>query len=727
MKKTRISILITLFIVGALPLGIIGSVFANTPFVIPDYEPVDWDSGLAGDMAMPDLSSGIMPEYSDIDALGPGDEGYVAYDWYVGGDITLRAVSDYCEVWVANDLLFPAEDPRNDDPYNLMITDAMAEYLAEEFDRFYDIEANYFGAPFDRDGTNTIFEQMGWPDWTYNWTETDTPQRVILKVLNIVDDNYFNPNYPSYVAGFYSSTYTWYYYNRNMVHIDAWRWWQRLGSEGHQWFPDEAPELEVTRPNLYESTTAHEFQHNIHSDRLPGDDTYMNEACSLYSEPLCEYELDTGQIEWFLSTPDNSLTEWGDQGGINILADYGAAFLWALYLTDHYGNTFMGDYVKNGNSGIDGINALLTPFGVDFYEVFQDWTIANLIHSDKPGGGKYNYDSVDLGEIHPIRLQEVPGEYVPLTLGSTFPTITEPWSTEPDGLNLGNLELNPFATDYIRFPDLRGLDIFYFNGDDITDYLEWSIFEAPGHNQDGAWWSGDYLELKNVLLAGEVENVPAEATLDLYTYWYIEDYWDFGFVQVSTDGGNTWTSLGNEWTTDQYDYHAHHKMVDNIPGLSGWSAIYTDPNITLYPDDPSRWEPTLWIPIWMEFDLSDYEGQDVLIGFRFMTDWGTEYDGWFIHDARVNGVPIELAPVPYEADFMVAVVEAKITPSGNVQCKQVRKMWFKCDATEIGVLLAYIKSEAKDAILIVSSVSEYGTVDYEFKAKSISRKLCRGR
>ena len=710
MRKTRITLLIILALgFSALPLSLF--VIAEPIFVIPDYEAVDWQSGLAGDVNLPAFDPDtVSSEYFGTPSgesklrMATPSVGTMVYDWYVSlltenPYMTLRAVGDFVEVWVQNDLSFPTGDPRNDDTDLYEVTDDMAEYLANEFDNnIYATLAGYFGSPDDRDGTGTIFEASGWPSFTWDWIETTdpyNPQRVILKIINYQDENYNDPTYPSYVAGFFSSGYT-DYYNRNMVHLDSWAWVNRLGPEDTQWIADR-PDLVVTRPNLYESVLAHEFQHNIHSDIMPGDDTYMNEGSSLFSEPLCGYKLDTGQIEWFLATPDNSLTEWGDQGEINILADYGAAFLWTLYLTDHYGVGLIGDYVKNGNAGIDGINALLEPYGVDFYEVFQDWTIANLIHTDNLGDGKYNYVSIDLAGIQPIRWNSVEGEEVDWTLGSSFPTITAPWSSYPDGYSLGNLELNPFGTDYIRFPNLRTENKISFDGDDLANYpAGWTTFESeiPGDRLDGAWWSGPELELKDVLLAGEVDVPNKKPTLDLLTLWDIEDYWDFGFVQVSTDGGNTWTSLGNEYTTGIYDPQAWHAIVDNLPGLTSYITK----------------------PISMSFDLSAYAGETVQIGFRFMTDWGFEYAGWYILDAKVGHKSFELAPVPKQGDFMVAVVEVEITPSGNSIAKQVIKMSLN-DATEIGEVLARIRSEVKDAIIIISSKSEFGTVDYKFKTE----------
>ncbi len=688
-KKNKIALLIVVTLAfSALPLTLF--VIAKPALIIPDYEPVDWQSGLAGEVELPLLDPDAVPS----DYFGESSEsglamstplvGTTVYDWYIGAMsgspwMTLRGVGDFVEVWIQDDLSFPAGDPRNDDPTNTMITDEMVEYLMEEFDNtIYAIDTGYFGTPFDRDGTGTIFEAIGWPSFTWDWIETTdpyNPQRVILKILNYQDDNYFDPTYPSYVAGFFSSGYT-DYYNRNMIHLDCWRWWQRVGPEGYQWFPDTNPELEVTRPNLYESVTAHEYQHNIHADRLPGDDTYMNEACSLIAEPLCGYELDAGQIEWFLATPDNSLTEWGDQGGINILADYGAAFLWAIYLNDHYGSTFMGDYVKNVNPGTDGINALLAPYGVSFNEVFRDWTIANLLNGD----GLYGYESIDLNELDTdVRVYEISKSKIPWTSSEKFgKTYTHETTYMPDGYNTGIVELNPFSTDYIALTGMTGENYILFDGDDLAKYpFEWSYESDEGwHTKKG--------DLMDILLAGEAYVDPLDPTLSINTYWDIEPYWDFGFVQISTDGGETWTTLGNEYTVPWYDYHAWHKIVDNLPGLTGSSGA----------------------PIEMEFDLSAYIGEDVLIGFRYITDWNTYEEGWNIYDVSVSGETVLLENVPKEADFMVTVVKFG-------ECYEIIELDLS-DMYETGVFFDDIANE-EDIILIVSSTMEYGTVDYKFR------------
>jgi len=60
----------------------------------------------------------------------------------------------------------------------------------------------------------------------------------------------------------------------------------------------------------------------------------------------------------------------------------------------------------------------------------------------------------------------------------------------------------------------------------------------------------------------------------------------------------------------------------------------------------------------MSFDLSAYDGQEILVGFRYMTDWATHYDGWLIKNIGVDGVAVDmedLYPVNPEVDFLVTI------------------------------------------------------------------------
>ncbi|MFX1496114.1 MAG: hypothetical protein ACFFBH_01170 [Promethearchaeota archaeon] len=668
---------------------------------LPEYIPVDWDSGLAGEVKMPEL---------DLDSLGTAETGLgssalpigtTVWDWYIGSVtgnpyMTLRATSTYAEVWVAESLEFPAGDPRNSDPRNYLVTDEMAQYLAEQFDSFiYENCVNYFGAPFDRDGSDTLFEAV-WPTLPerWDWIASENPQRVILKVLNIRDTNYYNASYPYYTIGFYNVLYTGTYYNRNMIHIDCWQWFDNLGPDGYNWYPD----TEVTDAYSIESATAHEFQHNIHRDWQPHPEAFMNEGCSMAAEFLSGYPYPWSYVPYFLATPDNSLIEWGDQSDNNILADYAHSLMWCTYLADHYGPEFLTQYVQSGIAGIEGINAALDYLGYteSFDDIFHDWRIANLIHSDYPGKGRYNYKSIDLGEFlagdftwEIPRIYEVGGRTVPWTYGSDFGN-----TVVYNGLFvLNNINIGSYGTDYISLTDLRGLNLVLFDGDKgaTTPGWEYGVFES--FEAYGEVWYSQAQDLMNALIATEVFVDPLDPYLYLTTYWDIEDYWDFGFVQVSTDGGNwdsTWTSLENEYTTYDHDPSAISWAIENLPGLTGIS------------------EPV----VEMTFDLSAYAGETIHLGFRFVTDWGTYYEGWYLLEGTVGTTDIlpTLEHVYPSVNWMVSLVERKTLPKGRVSYN-VHDMHM-CDNWGIDFTCV---NHLEDIILVISPIMDIGVADYHFR------------
>jgi immune inhibitor A len=724
MKKIK-TILILIFALSfsAIPIGIIPFVSAEKSVVLPEA----YDIGpelRAMDLDPTSIEIDEIPTFETSGSSGmlrtSGVVGQTMYiysqNWVTGGFFwevyQCVFVGEDVEVWFSlTNLNWSAGDSRLT-THPITHTPAMLEQLVSEFENnIFPKDTDYFGDQDFLDGSGALMPGLaGLPEDHY-YEETG---RDMILVTNFRDDNYYDPEFPSFIIGFYWSLFE-QWYGRNIINLDSAYWQYLLGPAGTEWIPGVF--VEEDDEYAYESTTAHELQHLLHDDHLPGDPSFMDEACSMFAEQVCGYPIDYSKISWFLSTPDNSLTEWGDQTGYNTLADYGSSYLWALYLTDHFDWDFMGRYVQGLDEFGDPIPDLplgpiarlsaLLPGDEDFYSVYHDWRIANLIHSDSPGGGIYNYVSIDLDDYHPIRVQDVEGKKIRWTLGSSFPTITEPYTAEPDGLYLGDLELNPFSTDYVRFTDFKGLNMIQFDGDRVSDYpVEWVKFHEPNASLPinvlhDSWWSGPAYALKNVLLGGMVYVPDVEnPTLNLLTYWDIEDYWDFGFVQVSTDFGDTWTSLENDYTTDMRDPNCHNNIKDNLPGLTSWTAYIT-----------GEW----YTPIPISFDLSAYAGQVVLVGFRFMTDWGTEYDGWFIKEADIEGYSIMniLHPIAHEVDFMVTAV--RIAADGTVS--GVNDMWFKSDWSEKGLMLDYLHHD-ESLILIISAMHEYGTADYRFKGKS---------
>jgi len=618
----------------------------------------------ADDIAAEAAARGISLEATMADNYEVNDTNYY-YTWGYGASnwmvFTKRAEGNYCEVWVANDLSFPEGDPRNDG--RIVISNESAQYMVDQFDDvIYPTETAYFSEAPPLNGTNAVLPQItGDPADYYNTTDDG---KVMIMVFNIVDESYDDPTYPYYIVGFYTSS-TPYYYDRNIIHIDCWDWVNRTGVQsdipgsGHYSY-------------VYESTFAHEYQHLLHDYVDSGEESWINEGCSMYSEALCGYGYSYSHIAAFFYTPDNSLTKWGDQGDINILADYGAALIFMIYLNDHYGGSdIISDIMQNQLHGAESITDSLWSLGYNrmtFDRVFRDWRLANLLWTDDVGGGLYDYNSIALSDIN----QEVnvlwwTGGFTSGTSFGTTKTIeliddSQPWLGHIDtGVSL----LSAYGTDYVHLdfgyidddspidqattyvpsydPTLDPQPMkFVFDGGDEAIVPGWEIVSLM---EGGSAWYSNTGDEVDYLLAMDVDlTSPAGEEgdylhwLNISTMWDMEDYWDFGFVQVSTDNGATWTSLNDtgDLFTSEHDPSAMESIVANLPGLTSWNYTWND----------------------ISFDLSAYDGQEIMVGFRYMTDWATHYEGWLINEISVDGAAVDLEslyPVNPEVDFLLTI------------------------------------------------------------------------
>jgi len=704
MRKTRISlILLVVLVFSAFPISLFVFAKAEPVIGLPDYEPLEFGPEFR------ETEFGI-----DTSSLHAARESFVKSSdsstpkkwmtlnsvtgYYEFTDFNLMGESSNTQVWVQTDMTWPDGDPRQ----TPIVSQEDVDFLLNEFDTIiYPRDTEYFGVPDAHDGANSLLEAWGYfPPGYFG----DATGRNVILISNIKDDAYYDPLYPAYIVGFYSPSFEG-YFDRNIISIDCYNYTLRLG-EGDPTQP------EVNRPYVYDGTIAHEYQHLIHDDYYPEDELYMNEACSLYAEPMCladqpYFELDAGQIEWFMQTPDNSLTKWGDQGDLNILADYGSSFLWSIYLEEQYGPNFLSQYVQGNLYGLptdaeDRISELI-PGAAGFDDAYRNWRIANLIDSKIGYSTKYNYEMVDLSGLKtPLKLESIE-DYGCFTGSGFGSTITHTSRKYPTGYDTGIITMNPYSTDYIGFDfNTRGINGIIFDGEDYSTVESWDSESYPGF-----WWSGDG-DLADRVIYGEVEVGTGDQILYLDSLWDLEDYWDFGFVQVSTDDGDTWTSLPDMdgYTTSDHDSNAHPDIIENLPGITSWVEDFTI----------------------LRYDLSAYSGQNVMVGFRFMTDWATFYGGWWIANAWYGSETLdpetnEIALMEWtrgpEVDYLVTIVE-KFEHKGRVHYK-FYDMWIKDDLTELGLAFAAI-SKWENIILIVSPMMEKGFTDYSFCAFPICKR-----
>jgi hypothetical protein len=490
-------------------------------------------------------------------------------------EFTLRSVGDTVEVWVAKDLAYGPENPRPAD----VVTQAQVDTLRDEFDgNIYPVATDFFGTPDALDGSNSPLPGMvGLPEGYYEGSD-----KIIMLVDNVQDEGWNNPSYPFFVAGFFWQTLE-NYTDRNIVTIDTNSWETRLES-------------------TFFGTTIHELQHLIQADNDGSEETWLNEGMSTFSEFLGGYGHGEGSINFYLDHPENSLVNWDEHGtaetGPETIADYGQTYLFTLYMYDKFGKDFIRDLAVDGSSqGIESVNQQLESLatGKTFTDVYQNFMTA-LALDDSKVSSDYKFDSINLRELPINAAGDKRGKTIDFEKALTFEKEGVPaWGGDFKEFNFGK--------------DVRSLK---FDGVDFLP-LQWSTVENPLDPSQQVLHANNGDEADQALIFNAT--VPAEDPILTFDHFYdIEEQWDFGVVQVSTDKGETWTSLSNENTRSDVIEEGHPTIKESVPGFTGHAEEWTTES----------------------FDLSAYAGQDVLVSFRNLTDWGYNDKGWFIKNIKLG-------------------------------------------------------------------------------------------
>jgi immune inhibitor A len=569
------------------------------------------------------------------------------------------AMGDNIEVWVQDNLAFPAGDPRP----TPVVTDAQIAYLIDQFDNnIYPKESEFWRTPLTRDGTNAQLDDIfGLPEDSY--VSADGKDRVIALITNIRDENFVDPEFPVYTGGYFSGTIN-SFFDRNVITIDAFDWANRVGPNDSPW-RDSDPSNDI--PFQYEGTFAHEYQHLLHRDQDPNEVNWVNEGLSDWTEFLVGYGIPAGHWDTAQEFAENSLTVWGDQGnGEEILADYGEAFMFFHYVYRHFGEEVMHAIFENLGTSIAGVNAALDESGVnkDFEEIYHDFAVARLVLAK---GGVYS-------------LPDIPS---PVVLNDeAFSTPGAP----------------PWGSDYISVDHPKQVKSISFNGVDlITRDTAWTSVEDPLDAKNMALWSGTGDEQDRFAIF----ETTGGGTLSFDTLYDLEEQWDFGFVEVSTDGGATWKALTNEDTRDDIVPEGYPAIKDELAnGGQGFTGV-TDG----------------WVH--ESFDLSGYSGS-ILVGFRWMSDWGTNGNGvlddpnWYVDNVAVDDTVIsdgsnasEFKDVtfyqPIDVDFNVDLVS--LSHVGSIHNSSFKVLHLITDDVSETASAAEIRQALRNSNVLVAIVT----------------------
>lgn len=496
-----------------------------------------------------------------------------------------ESVGSSATLWVAWDYLV-THYGRQDE-----VTCEQLAYLQGQMDSIVDTDVNYFGSYSQRPTGNENIDVM---------------------IYNIVDESFFDEDFPFYIAGFFWSNLN-LAFDRNMIFVDSLDWANRLGPNDSPWREDDES---LWRANLYEGTVAHELQHLIHFDHDSDEESWVDEGMADLAEYLNGFGHPEGHVVYYLAYHRTPLTIWG--GG---LEDYGASYLFQLYLLENFG-TKSGDtwdpgwtrtLVDEPANSIAGVEAAT---GASFNDLYDAWIVANYLDDSAEngaGGFPIGYDEIELTPY-------VSASYSPWSIERGISEIygadhhgALPIDRYYGGYISGTVEYpigaaSPYTPIYGLYKGMQPEMGAYLAADSQSGV-------AP---QDGTYEvaSGGGNLLTDRMLA---LNSSQSGTLTFWTWYDIEEEWDYGFVEVSTDGG-PWMPLAGDITTTSSNPNASTAWANSL--VSGEAT--TDAAIT---GNSGGWvEATFELPV----------GNN-LIRFSYYTDEAVNGQGWFIDDVSVNG------------------------------------------------------------------------------------------
>ena len=355
---------------------------------------------------------------------------------------------------------------------------------------------------------------------------------------------------------------------------------------------------------FYDGVLAHEFQHMIHWNVDRNEESWVNEGLSELAVLLNDLGTDGAQYFFIINT-DIQLTDWPSDAKT---PHYGAAYLFHTYFLERFGDETLRALVRNPANGMDGVDATLAELGVTdpltgelitADDVFADWVIANFANDPALGDGRYAYS------------------LLPGFREAEAPDIFRRLPAEDEAT------VHQFGTDYIQLPTAERLRIV-FDGSQQVQLLPTSTGETDGDpdtRDHFVWWSnrGDDSDM-TLTTRLDLTGLTDAAVMLEYDVWYlIEENWDYAYVMVSEDDGQTWTVLETPYTTTLNPHGTSYG-----PGYTGLSAN----------------QPGASAEDWLHeaLDLGDYAGSEILLRFEMITDDAVNQPGLAVDNIRVEAV-----------------------------------------------------------------------------------------
>ncbi len=320
----------------------------------------------------------------------------------------------------------------------------------------------------------------------------------------------------------------------------------------------------------FNSTLAHELQHMIHWNQHASQDVWINEGMSEYAAEMNDLPVGLPEAS-FAASPDTQLNAWSDSPGAAV-EHYGQAYRFMSYLAARFGPDVMSRIIKAPGTGLDAVAVGLTAEGSELAAVYGDFLRANLFVEDRTS------DDSDVRPMTPVSTEPLDAS------GAKSDTVAQ-W-----GADYYSLQTNDaFTLRFTATPTVRVVD---------------------NNPRSGSFqWYSNRGDLLNSTLTRDLDLSGVQAaTLEVDMWYDIEEAFDYGYIEVSTDGGRRWTTLRSARTTDTNPNG--NNLGNGYTGRSnGW--------------------------VTERFDLSQYAGLKVMLRIEYVTDDGYNAPGLVVDGVRV--------------------------------------------------------------------------------------------
>jgi hypothetical protein len=369
-------------------------------------------------------------------------------------------------------------------------------------------------------------------------------------------------------------------------------------SNAHETFMLNADNAGLTEGYTY-GVLAHEFQHMIHWYRDRNETSWLNEGFSELATLLTGLRDGPAHDYWYSQDPDSQLNDWPNDPNATT-PHYGSSFLFATYFLDRFGSEATKALVSDDLNGLQSVDKVLrdleivdpdTGSQITADEFFLDWVVTNYIKDDYNVTDRFDYSNYpDAPVFYP----------------------TESIDQCPTGVVYR--DVHQYGVDYIEL-NCPGSYRLLFEGQGSVQLLP----EYP-HSGSYAFWSnkGDQSDMR-LTREFDFSDVSGSITLDYWTWYDLEEDYDYVFLEISTNGGE-WRIIRAPSTISEDPSGNSYGWGYN--GLSGGDASW----------------------ILESVDLSAYAGETIQVRFEYITDAAVNGEGFLLDD-------VSIPEIGYSADF----------------------------------------------------------------------------